>query len=167
MGIARDEDVKNFRRLYSEAEPMVRAVIYQIHGSTQLDDLVQESFIKIWKGLSSFKGESAIKSWIYRIAVNTALDAARERSRRAENVESDLSHIESGGSSSAQALEARDQVAKALHKLSDDHRAVAVLALIHERPLEEIAEALSVSLGTVKSRLHYAKENLREFLEVG
>lgn len=155
----------DFATLYQEHHSLVRSVLFQIAGAGALDDLVQEAFIRIWKGMGSFKKEAKLSSWIYRICVNTALDHLRTVRRRPEdplNENAEPEKIEPGPESS---LMKRDLIARGLMNLSEDHRTVLVLAFIHDLPLSEVADVLSISEGTVKSRLHYAKAQFRQYLQ--
>ncbi len=153
----------NFQEIYRTHQSMVRTVIFQIAGSSLVNDLLQEVFVRVWRKLSEFRGQSSLRSWIYRIAVNVALDAVRAEVRRAEDFL--VPDLPSDSPDAEHLLMSRELVAKGLAALSADHRAVVVLALIHEFSLEEVAEILGVSLGTVKSRLHYGKQHFRSLLE--
>ena len=155
---------EEFAQLYSLHQALVRSVIYQITGLEALDDLVQETFIRIWKGMASFRHEAKITSWIYRVSVNQALDHIRSANRRQEFADADAQEKSALDAGPEKLVTNRDLVTKALLKLSEDHRTVIVLALLHELPLAEVADVLGVSEGTVKSRLHYAKADLRKFL---
>ncbi|OFZ28291.1 MAG: hypothetical protein A2622_04100 [Bdellovibrionales bacterium RIFCSPHIGHO2_01_FULL_40_29] len=154
-----------FKILYEEYNSLVRSVIYQIAGPKYLNDLVQEAFIKIWKGLPGFNEHSKMSSWIYRIATNIAIDSRRAATRRHEEFGYDFGQIRDPRAGADKELENRQLVQQGLESLSDDHRVVLVLAYIHERPLSEIAENLGLSEGTVKSRLHYAKTAFAEYLK--
>lgn len=158
------DQASEFTDLYHAHQKMVRAVLFQIAGEQALDDLVQEAFVRIWKYYPKFRGESKVSSWIYRICVNVAIDHGRASGRRKENVTEDFNHLADETRSQDCAMGDRDLVAKGLERLSDEHRTVLVLALMHELPLGEIAEILNVAEGTVKSRLHYAKTEFRKFL---
>lgn len=153
-----------FTGLYRNYQGLVRTVIYQIAGGDGIDDLVQEAFVRIWKGLPQFRGDSKITSWIYRVCTNLALDHCRQRSTRGEFAGPEA--LDSAAELPRQevALTDRDLVEKGLAHLSTDHRAVLVLAYIHDLSISEIAQAVDVSEGTVKSRLHYAKAEFRQFL---
>ena len=157
-------DAAQFTQLYVQHQALVRSVIFQIAGQPQLNDLVQEAFIRIWKGLPEFREEAKITSWIYRVSANVALDSLRLVSRQAETFDFDFSEIAENRPDSESELMNRQLVEMGLKALSEDHRTVVVLALIHDRPLAEVAEILGISEGTVKSRLHYGKEQFRRFL---
>lgn len=151
-----------FRAVYLEYGRMVRSVLYNICGGSELDDLAQETFVKIWKGLDGFRNEAGLKTWIYRIAVNTALDHCRRRER---DFASELPDEISGGFGGEPEAVYRDLVEKGLRRLSPEQRAVVVLAVFEDVPLKEAALALDVPEGTVKSRLHGARRELAAFLK--
>lgn len=157
-------DAVRFRQIYEEYNKLVRTVIYQITGSSSLNDLVQDAFIKIWKGLPDFQEQSQLSTWIYRVATNVALDALRSQSRRKETFDYDFSQLQDDRNTADQDYENRQLVQAGLQELSEQHRTVLVLAYIHERSIIEISEILNVSEGTVKSRLHYAKDAFQNFL---
>lgn len=158
-------DLAHFRQIYGQYQQLVRTVIYQIAGSSHLDDLVQEAFIKIWKGLSGFKEQSQLSTWIYRVSTNVALDALRSWSRRKENLDYDFDSLQDKRKTPDEEFSNRQIVQQGLATLSEEHRTVLVLSFIHELPMAEIAEIVGVSEGTVKSRLHYAKGAFGTFLK--
>ena len=154
---------EQFSDLYNRYQKLVRSVIFQIAGPSHLNDLVQETFIKVWTKLPEFRRESEVSSWIYRIAVNTSLDHLRSEKRHPTTNDSVLEFHRDHQDIEAE-LADRELVSESLMALSLEHRTVIVLALIHELSLAEIAKVLELSEGTVKSRLHYAKEHLRQFV---
>lgn len=154
-----------FTELFNKHQGLVRSVIYQIVGESALNDLSQEAFIRIWKGYSKFRSESEVTSWIYRISVNVALDYLRQKKRKAEDLVYDFSFLIDENNPIDENLAKRQLVQLSLKTLTEEQRTVVVLALIHELAISEIADILEISEGTVKSRLHYAKEHLRNFLE--
>ena len=159
-----------FTQLYNEHHSLVRAVAYQMTGPNDLDEIVQQTFIKIWKSFASFRNESKPTSWIYRVTTNTALDFLRSRHRHQGFTDQELSEGEakkqdlSASVTPERETATKDLVQKGLMALSEDHRTVLVLAFLHDLPLSEVAEVLEVSEGTVKSRLHYAKAAFRDYL---
>ncbi len=156
--------VDEFSTLFHRYEALVRKVIFQITGDSHLNDLTQEAFIRIWKNHSSFKNESEISTWIYRISVNVALDSLRQRKRLSEVSDYDFAAVVDEKRSQEQQATDQQLVQKGLNALNEEHRVVLILALIHELPLKEIAHMLEISEGTVKSRLHYGKEHFRQFI---
>lgn len=154
-----------FTALFQQHHRLVSSVIHQIAGPSLLADLVQDAFIKIWKGLPDFREESKLTSWIYRVAANTALDSLRSGARKYESNEHDLGQIVDERQDGERDLANRQLVERGLSGLTPEHRAVVVLALMHERTTAEVAEILAISEGTVKSRLHYGREHFRKILE--
>ena len=161
----RAEDVAEFTALFHQHQGLVRSVIHQIAGPSLLQDLVQDAFVKIWKGLPEFREESKLTSWIYRVATNVAIDSLRSAARKYESHEHDFESIVDERQNGESDVVNRELVRRGLEGLSADHRAVVVLALMHERTIVEVAEILGVSEGTVKSRLHYGREHFRKILE--
>lgn len=160
-----NSDAEAFKSIYQDHNSNVRAVIYQIAGEANLADLVQEAFVKIWRGLPKFNNKSELSTWIYRIASNVAIDSLRSKAQRKEDFEFDFNQLPDDSPGPQSKLESSELVQRGLATLTPDHRVVLVLAFIHERQLTEIAEILEVSVGTVKSRLHYAKGAFAKFLE--
>ncbi len=144
------------------------------HGDA--DDVAQETFIKAYRKLGDFEGQSAIYTWLYRIAVNSALDLLRRKSRRGElgldrsieEAERRLAAARKGppdGAAEAGAAELRRAVAGGLAELPARHRAVLVLHDIEGMPHEEISRILGCPPGTVRSRLHYARARMQRKLK--
>lgn len=162
IGISKNEiSEEDFKNIYLKHEGMVRAVIYQMAGKTALDDLVQETFLNVWKSLAQFRQESSLKTWIYKIATNVALEYLRKNRNKTlfenkHSIEGDeKSYTDTG-------LQNKDLIEKGLSHLSVDHKAVLVLAYLHELTVQEISEILNIPLGTVKSRLHHAKIDFKD-----
>ena len=158
-------DSQSFRRLYQRHQSRVRAILYQLCDPMALDDLVQEVFLRAWKGLPKFRQSAQFSTWLYRIAWNVASDqrqtAAKGRTRlKALTHEAptqqdapDLMH-----------LHYQDLVQRGLKNLSFDHRSILVLHDLESVPQKEIAEILEIPIGTVKSRLFHARAAMRQFL---
>lgn len=160
---------QDFRSFYNTHSSLVRRVAFQIAGRSlqgpALDDLVQEAFVKIWRGLDEFRNASEVTTWIYRITTNAALDHLKSLKRRKENLEGEWPELEENRNRLDDVQIARDLVQRGLETLSEDHRVILVLVFIHERPLLEVAEILSIPEGTVKSRLSSAKSAFLKYLE--
>jgi len=154
-----------FEHLYSQHADRVRGILFRIAHPNDLEDLQQETFVRVWKGLNLFRRHSNVKTWIYRIAVNTALDHLRLKARRPKEVEA-TSSVESVDLKTPEdALVHKRRVQEVLLSLEDDLRAVLVLHLFENFKMNEIAKILSIPTGTVKSRLHRAREEARKYLE--
>ena len=169
-------DPNGFKKLYQRHHHKVRSTLYQLCGSDGLDDLVQDVFLRAWKGLAKFRQSAQFSTWLYRIAFNVASDRrkalAKMRSRnisveddQLENLADDAIARESDLQSSLTQMHYQDIMQRGLAKLSEDHRAVLVLHDLEELPQKDIAEILSIPVGTVKSRLFHARSAIKKFLE--
>lgn len=137
-------------------------------------DVVQDAFVSAYQSLRSFKGDSEFYTWLYRIAFNTAISLRRKR-RALVSLESgragEAAHEpedRSEGTRPGAALERTEEEAAlqaALNRLSPEHRAILVLKDLDGMKYEEIAEVLGVPIGTVRSRIHRARLELRGLLE--
>jgi len=128
-------------------------------------DLAQEGFLKAWRSIHQFEGRSSFYTWLYRITVNLTIYSLR-RNGRAEEVELNDAIPSSlpGPGVKYQRTEIREQVNAALAKLSPEHRAVVVLKEVENLQYHEIALVLNLSMGTVMSRLFYARKRLQSML---
>ena len=127
-----------------------------------VDDLVQETLLGLLK--SRFRGESSVRTWLVRILINQAAMLRRTRTRRggdAKEVAADEQRIESDSPPIADGVAAKIDLTAMLDALSPEHRAVIVLRELEGMSYEEMARALDVPRGTVESRLHRAREELR------
>ena len=159
-----------FRELVDTHKKMVFAIISRsIADRSLVEDLAQDAFVRVHRGLRSFRGDARLSTWICRIAMNVCADA-RQRAPR----ELSLDAIAPGAPPPPAViaadpayvqLELRDRVAKGLAQLPERSRLVISMHYFAGRGYEEIADALDVPLGTVKTHLHRAKRELREILE--
>ncbi len=135
-------------------------------------DTAQEVFLKAWRCLPMFRGDSAFSTWLYKLTDNAALDLLRREKKRRwdlalDGLPADGLFFADDGPSPQEALEEKElkeAVAEGLAKLSEDHRRALVLREIDGLSYGEIAEALDVDLGTVKSRIARARMALRKIL---
>lgn len=140
----------------------MRAVLYRMGVGDALDDVVQECFVKAWKGLPAFRGESSLKTWITRIAVNAAYDHLRKKGVNLETEEVDEEKLAAAPEESKGVN--GEAVYLALACLSVPHREVLVLHVLEDNSVDETAKILGCSPGTVKSRLFHARANLQKIL---
>jgi RNA polymerase sigma-70 factor (ECF subfamily) len=171
-------DVAAFDILVRKYRERLYGIIYNLTSNREdAADLTQDAFIKAFSSINRFKGKSAFFTWLYRIGVNTALShLKRNRYRRFFSLE----HIQDEGSN-AQVLETlaakhksekgallselQEKLNEAMQKLSPKHRTVVVLFEIEGLSHQEIADIVGCSVGTVRSRLHYAKQQLQTDLK--
>lgn len=145
---------------------------YMLENPQDADDAAQDTFIKTYQGLKNYSPASSFYTWLYRIAVNTCLDHKRKNSFLAFFFSSDneapLDVFPSHTPTPEAALDAKQSVQSlqiALNRLSAKLRSVLVLKELEGLSYEEIAEALDVSAGTVKSRISRAREELKKIVE--
>jgi RNA polymerase sigma-70 factor (ECF subfamily) len=155
-------------------------VAYRMLGDTaEASDVVQEIFLKVFRNIGGFKGEAALKTWIFKIAFSEILNRLRWWKRRHRFSTFSLDDQPNGNGTGAgltvpsanptpeQALQSKEQEAsiqEALGKLSREHRSIIVLRDIEGFSYNEIADVLGVSIGTVKSRLARARSDLKKSL---
>ena len=136
---------------------LIEAVRRGIVGAMDAEEVAQEAFIRIFRGLPKFRGDAALSTWIYRLAVNAALS---HRARRPP-VPSDAAGDDIEGAPAESTLEGLEQ---ALARLPAGYRTVVVLHDIEGLEHEEVAQILGCHVGTSKSQLHKARAKLRELL---
>ena len=154
------------------------SVIYNMTSNREdASDLTQETFIKAFQAIGRFKGKSSFFTWIYRIAINHTMTFLKKRNRRRfisyEKIDEEVSRTEifehltakSRSEKGVLVSELQEKLNDALQKLSDKHRTVVILHEIQGLEHAEIAEITKVSIGTVRSRLHYAKQQLQSYLQ--
>ncbi len=152
-------------------------VVGMVRNPDDALEVVQETFVRVFRNLDGFKGDSSFYTWLYRIAVNLAIDLQRREGKRS-NVEFDetLPPADAGALSAGPASgedpfetvrnrELGNKIFRAIEGLTPDHRAVILLREIEGLSYEEISDALDCSLGTVMSRLHYARKKLQSKLK--
>ena len=170
---------QTFQDIYSAFNEKIRRYLARIADETEADDLTQEVFIKVSRGLKDFQGKSSLSTWIYKIATNTALDRLRalsllqeasydQRGDREEEVEDRYLHAEDNNPSLEASLikkEMNDCIRGIAEGLSENYRTVLVLSDFEELSIAEIAAILGISADTVKIRLHRARTRLRKELK--
>jgi RNA polymerase sigma-70 factor (ECF subfamily) len=153
---------------------LFNAVVRVVDNAEDAADVVQEAFLNAYQSLDGFKGDSLFFTWLYRIAVNSAISHKRKRRivlslHAARNGDAGVDPAdETDASRPGHALEQAEQerrIQNALNRLSGEHRAVLILKDMEGQKYEAIAEILEVPIGTVRSRLHRARTELREQLE--
>jgi RNA polymerase sigma-70 factor (ECF subfamily) len=171
-------DVRAFDQLILKYRERLFAIVYNLTSNREdASDLTQEAFIKAFRSIGHFKGQSSFFTWLYRIAVNAALThLKRNRLRKFfsfENLDQEISQTEvlevlaerTQTDKSTLVNELQEKLNEALQRLSLKHRTVVVLFEIEGLSHQEIAQVMDCSEGTVRSRLHYAKQQLQSYLQ--
>jgi RNA polymerase sigma-70 factor (ECF subfamily) len=164
-----------YDELVRRYQQRVYTTIYNMTSNHEdANDLVQEAFIRGFQALGSFKGDSSFYTWVYRIAVNKTLNFLKSRKNKpglslndldAENDPDLVALVSENTPRRDMALsELQEKLNEALQKLSEPHRIVVVMHDVQGLPHEEIARLLDCNIGTVRSRLFYARQQLQTYL---
>jgi RNA polymerase sigma-70 factor (ECF subfamily) len=170
----------DFKEIYEEFKPKIVPYLCRLLGNQDAEDIAQEVFAKVSRGLESFKGQSKLSTWIYRIATNTAIDKLRSASfkRSSENTSQiDETTVEDRNDSFGHTDPLIDQkvirkemsqcVREYIDRLAPEYRTVLVLSELEGFKNREIADILEISLENVKVRLHRARASLKKVLDDG
>lgn len=169
-----------YRELIRRYQRPIFALLFRMVRDRELaEDLAQETFIKVLNAIDSYRPEFKFSSWIFKIANNTAIDHLRRRSldtlsldgsphaQTADAVEATTLQISDGAESQLEEVTARElgeQIESAIAELRPEYRACILLRHVEGRPYEEISEMLDLPLGTVKTYIHRARNELRILL---
>lgn len=180
VALAQQGDMTAYDALVTRHRGRIYAMIRNmIHQEADAWDICQDVFIKAWKALPKFEAKARFSTWIYRIAHNAVYDWVRKRKIQSagelndeiftrEKIDSGSFTTPAGGESPDDTMakgELRLKIEAALAKLSSDHREVVILKDVQGLSYKEIADAMSCSLGTVMSRLYYARQKLQTMLK--
>ncbi len=167
--------MNDFSTIYSDYYPNIVRYLKRLVGELEAEDTAQEAFVKISRSLDSFRGDSSISTWIYRIATNTAMDHLRKPSSRSvrPTEDSDLAWDDDCGPIDTSPLHDTLLIRKGMNEcirgivdsLPDDYRTVLILSEFEGLTNAAIAEVLGISLDATKTRLHRARAKLRKALE--
>ena len=161
-------DEPAFRELVDRHKDLVFGVIARSSVErSRVEDLAQEVFLKIHRGLPYFRGEAKLTTWIFRIVLNLLSEESQKRyAAREVAFDPDVpAHEPRTHDRSSSDLELRDRLEKAMTRLPANYRLLIAGHYLHEVKYEELAEALDIPIGTVKTHLHRAKRQLRALLE--
>jgi RNA polymerase sigma-70 factor (ECF subfamily) len=161
-------DEQAFRELVDRYKGLVFAVVARSAGdAARVEDLAQEVFLRIHRGLPYFRGDAKLTTWIYRIVLNLlSREAERRRGSREVALDPDIAaHEPRSLDRSMRDLELRDRLEKALARLPANYRLLVAGHYLQDVKYEDLAEALDIPVGTVKTHLHRAKKQLRALLE--
>lgn len=164
-------DERAFEQLFRCYAPRIfRFALGYLNDCSLAEEVVQETMIAVWKSAKHYREQSQVSSWILGIARNKALDRARARQREPELLRKKLEQRASARATPEQIVQRETQIARvraALEKLSPEHREVLMLSFYNDLSYAEIAQILGCPEGTVKSRVYYAKEQLKKLLSEG
>jgi RNA polymerase sigma-70 factor (ECF subfamily) len=159
-----------FRELVDRYKKLVYGVILRtVSDRSRADDLAQEVFLRVHRGLASFRGESSLATWLFRITRNVCAEVRDPRrfEQSLEALEAAGPRLDPGGPDRAFAdVELRDRLDVALAQLTPAARFLIAAHYLGGQKYEELAQALDMPIGTVKTHLHRAKRLLRELLEM-
>jgi RNA polymerase sigma-70 factor (ECF subfamily) len=174
---AKEEDLSAYDELVRRFQERIYATVYHMTSNHEdANDLVQETFIKAYRALKSFKGDSSFYTWIYRIAVNKTLNFLKQRKNRVQlslndldfNIENDPDLValisEKTPRRNLGLIELQEKLNGAMQKLSEHHRMVVILHDVQDLSHEEIGKIMDCNVGTVRSRLFYARQQLQAYL---
>ena len=168
---ARNGDQAAFGQLVIKYQKRVYALTVRMCPTPELaEEAAQETFLSAWQGLPFFRGDSAFSTWLYRLASNACVDLLRKEGRHQgpslddEAVSAEVPDTGPTPEAAAEQKELRAQIEAGLRTLSPEHREVLILREIQQLSYDEIADALSLDLGTVKSRISRGRRQLRNFL---
>lgn len=161
----RSGDERAFQELVDRYKDLVFALIARtVQDRSRAEDLAQEVFLRVHRGLPYFRGEARLSTWIYRIVANVCV---QEKPRPAASASLDDERTRTPGASDRQFgdLELRDRLEKAIARLPANYRLLIAAHYLEGMQYEDLAEALELPLGTVKTQLYRAKQQLRRLLE--
>ena len=174
---AQKGDAQAFEQLVTPYEQMLwRVCWHYTRHQEDAADCLQESMLKAWRAIKTYRGDCSLSSWLYRIAATVCLDFLRKQKRLPETESADEMAEEEGFAPADDSptpdeavirRESADNIRAAIDSLPADMRTVIILYALQGMPYEEIAASMQTSVGTVKSRLNRARQKIAKFLQDG
>ena len=174
---AQQEELAAYDELIRRYQERIYATVYHMTSNHEdANDLTQETFIKAYRALKSFKGDSSFYTWVYRIAVNKTINFLKQRKNRVQMSLNDLDWNAEHNPDLVALIsdktprrdlnlaELQEKLNAAMQKLSETHRLVVTLHDVQGLPHEEIGRIMNCNVGTVRSRLFYARQQLQAYL---
>lgn len=166
---AKQGDMEAFEQLYEMHKGGVFRTVYAITGHRSIaEEILQEAYLRAYRALNTIKDDAPLSPWLYRVAMNLAYDWGRRRQRWqsvfAELIDPLMMMVSTTPEQTTEERELHDLVHEAIEQLGFNHRVTLILYYMHDFSVEEVAEILECPPGTVKSRLYYAREQLRDEL---
>jgi RNA polymerase sigma-70 factor (ECF subfamily) len=160
-------DERAFRKILEGHYALIYSVVRGVAGPRdETDDIVQDVFIKIFRALKDFRGQSRLSTWIYRIARNEALNAAERRKPQVIPID-DCADLPASGESpedSHRRRVGRERLERLMERLDERQRIAIELRYLGDKSYEEIAEIMEIPLGTVKTHIYRAKLSLKRMM---
>ena len=148
-----------FEEIFHQYFQMVKSLLFRLGREADLEDCIQEVFLRIWKSLDSFSFRSNLKTWVYRITLNVAYDAGKKASRNRS-----LFQALTEESATDRKSDSAKILREILFGMPEDKKSLLVLHYFEGLTESELQEVLQVPLGTVKSRIYHAKKELKNRL---
>jgi RNA polymerase sigma-70 factor (ECF subfamily) len=168
IAACRSGKTEAFGVLVSRYQDRLYPTVFRLTGCAEdALDLLQETFLRAYEKLDRFNGESSFYTWVYRIAVNLALSSLRKRRRivsAAVPIDPPDLRVEGDPSAALERAERAERIQQALDALAPDHRTIVVMKEFDDLRYDEIGAMLGIPVGTVRSRLHRARCELRDRL---
>ncbi|SHE98992.1 RNA polymerase, sigma-24 subunit, RpoE [Marinitoga hydrogenitolerans DSM 16785] len=171
----KEKDKEAFEELYNTYAPKIYVTLKKFVDPSEIEDALQEVFFKIFKGIHTFRGDSKLSTWIYQITINVGKDYIRKKKKYAvENIDLTENYTEGIGiqpeadvNVSSEVLDEMEmeKIKKIMENLSEEDRMLIKLRDIDGLSYDEIAKKLNKPLGSVKSRLHYARKKFQKLLK--
>ena len=169
---AQHGDPEAFEQLITPLEQLIWRICWHYTGNREsAEDCGQETMIRIWRSLDSYRGDCALESWVYRIAANCCMDYLRKKKRdKSVSMEPmqeqgfDPADLSPGTEEQVVAADEQKRLREAITLLPEDQREALIMTQLEKVPYEEAAKLLGVSEGTIKSRVNRAKARLKEIL---
>lgn len=166
IAACRRGEARAMERLYHQYKRRVFGMAHRIVGGSDAEEVAQEVFVRVFRGLAAFRGDSALSTWIYRLTVNAALSYLAKRGRRHEVGDDGLVDMAAPPQTERDSALA-SRIETALGQLPAGYRAILVLHDVEGLSHEECASILECRVGTCKSQLHKARAKMRELLGDG
>ncbi|HWO22331.1 MAG TPA: sigma-70 family RNA polymerase sigma factor [Kofleriaceae bacterium] len=163
IAACRRGEARAMEMLYHQYKRRVFGMAHRIVGASDSEEVAQEVFVRVFRGLAAFRGDSALSTWIYRLTVNAALSHLARRGRRHEVGDDDLTELPAPPATERDSALA-SRIEAALGRLPAGYRAILVLHDVEGLSHEECAAILDCRVGTCKSQLHKARARMRELL---
>ena len=165
-------DPEAFEQLMTPLEQRIWRICWHYTGDREAaSDCGQDTMVRIWRGLGSYRGDCAFETWVYRVAANCCMDYLRKKKRdRSESIEPmrengfDPADPKAGTEEQAVAAETTAELRACIARLPEEQREALVLTQLEGVPYDTAAKLLGVSEGTIKSRVNRAKSKLKEWL---